>query len=316
MALVRHLRLWYNIGQNHIYGEAYPYKKEGSMKKNKRKKGGLGIVLLAILALFIGYLIWENSGFAITHYTYQTRSVPDELDGMKILLITDLHNKEFGENNETLLSAIREGAPDLIAITGDLISRNDTDLSPAVNLAKACTEIAPVYYVTGNHERQSALGEQLIAQLEEAGVTVLMDEAATFTYGEGKISLWGISDDLQQYEREYPDAGQLSFTLSRLRLEGNQSFRILLAHEPQYFSTYAKSGVDLVLSGHTHGGQFRIPLIGAVYCPDQGFFAKYQSGIYKEGDTTMYLSRGLGSSTIPFRAFCRGELVFITLKAK
>ena len=105
-------------------------------------------------------------------------------------------------------------------------------------------------------------------------------------------------------------------TLSRLRLEGNQRFRILLAHEPQFFSTYAKSGVDLALSGHTHGGQFRIPLIGAVYCPDQGFFAKYQSGVYTEGDTTMYLSRGLGSSTIPFRAFCRGELVFITLKAK
>lgn len=74
--------------------------------------------------------------------------------------------------------------------------------------------------------------------------------------------------------------------------------------------------MDLALSGHTHGGQFRIPLIGAVYCPDQGFFAKYQSGVYTEGDTTMYLSRGLGSSTIPFRAFCRGELVFITLKAK
>ena len=173
-----------------------------------------------------------------------------------------------------------------------------------------------MYYVTGNHERQSSLGAQLIAQLEEAGVTVLMDEAATVSYGEGKLSLWGISDDLQAYEKEHPQEEQLSFTLSRLRLEGNQRFRILLAHEPQFFSTYAKSGVDLVLSGHTHGGQFRIPLIGAVYCPDQGFFAKYQSGVYTEGDTTMYLSRGLGSSTIPFRAFCRGELVFITLKAK
>ncbi|PWL42780.1 metallophosphoesterase [Christensenella sp. MSJ-20] len=286
------------------------------MKKGSGRRGGLGIVLLALLALLIGYLIWENSGFSVTDYTYQTRSVPDELDGMKILLLTDLHNKEFGENNEALLDAIREGAPDLIAITGDLISRNDTDLAPAVNLAKACTEIAPVYYVTGNHERQSSLGAQLIAQLEEAGVTVLMDEAATVSYGEGKLSLWGISDDLQAYEKEHPQEEQLSFTLSRLRLEGNQRFRILLAHEPQFFSTYAKSGVDLVLSGHTHGGQFRIPLIGAVYCPDQGFFAKYQSGVYTEGDTTMYLSRGLGSSTIPFRAFCRGELVFITLKAK
>ncbi len=143
-------------------------------------------MLLALLALLIGYLIWENSGFSVTDYTYQTRSVPDELDGMKILLLTDRHNKEFGENNEALLDAIREGAPDLIAITGDLISRNDTDLAPAVNLAKACTEIAPVYYVTGNHERQSSLGAQLIAQLEEAGVTVLMDEAATVSYGGGQ----------------------------------------------------------------------------------------------------------------------------------
>ena len=84
---------------------------------------------------------------------------------------------------------------------------------PAVNLAKACTEIAPVYYVTGNHERQSSLGAQLIAQLEEAGVTVLMDEAATVSYGEGKLSLWGISDDLQAYEKEHPQEEQLSFTL-------------------------------------------------------------------------------------------------------
>ena len=100
------------------------------MKKGSGRRGGLGIVLLALLALLIGYLIWENSGFSVTDYTYQTRSVPDELDGMKILLLTDLHNKEFGENNEALLDAIREGAPDLIAITGDLISRNDTDLAP------------------------------------------------------------------------------------------------------------------------------------------------------------------------------------------
>lgn len=274
-------------------------------------------MLLALLALLIGYLIWENSGFSVTDYTYQTRSVPDELDGMKILLLTDLHNKEFGENNEALLDAIREGAPDLIAITGDLISRNDTDLAPAVNLAKACTEIAPVYYVTGNHERQSSLGAQLIAQLEEAGVTVLMDEAATVSYGEGKLSPLGhFRRPPRPMKRNTPRRSSSPSPCPGCGWRATSVFAFFLPTSPSFSPPMPKAAWIWSSAAIPMGGQFRIPLIGAVYCPDQGFFAKYQSGVYTEGDTTMYLSRGLGSSTIPFRAFCRGELVFITLKAK
>ena len=260
-----------------------------------------------ICALFCltGFLYWQNNGLMLTKITH-TKNVPKELNGYKILQVSDLQNKAFGVNQRNLIKKMKTASPDCIVITGDLIDRNRTDLDKAMAFVDAAVAIAPVYYVSGNHEHQSGYFAQLSQQLVASGVTVLENGKSMLPIKGASLELIGLAD-----KRVNPYLAQVLQTLVTGGEEN--AFRILLSHRPELFETYAKSGVDLAFTGHAHGGQIRLPFIGGIFAPNQGFFPTYTSGIYEKNNTTMVVSRGLGNSTFPFRIFNRPELVLVTL---
>ncbi len=279
----------------------------------EEKKSGKGlnkkklIRYLIILAAVLVFALLQNSMLQTTKYTYSNENLPSEFDGYKIVQISDLHNKNFIFDSYPV-SEVEKCKPDMIVLTGDLIDSSNTDTEVAIDFAKEMVKLAPTYYVTGNHEywvdEDVRLG--LINELTEAGVVCLDDEVITISKDGSDISLIGIDEASLGY-------GVLSGLTEEIKSE---EVTILLAHEPQYLEDYAKAGVDLVLSGHAHGGQFRLPFIGGVYAPDQGLFPEYTEGLHEMDGTSMIISRGIGNSVIPLRMFNHPEIVCMTLKAE
>lgn len=270
------------------------------MKYSKRK------ALIAML-LTGAFLYWQDNAIVCSQLVY-TKHVPKAFDGYKILHISDLQNKVFGKKQQTLLYKAECSAPDCIVITGDLIDRNRTNIQAAMDLIHGLVTIAPVYYVSGNHEHQSGQYDNLVELLVEEGVTVLDNGKSIIQRGEDRMVLLGLADkSVNPYYNS---------VLRMLSKEHTNDFTLLLSHRPELFSDYVKHHISLVCSGHAHGGQIRLPFIGGLFAPHQGFFPKYTAGMYTEQDTTMVVSRGLGNSTFPFRIGNRPELVVITLYHK
>ena len=282
------------------------------MMKTKKKF----IVLAAIVAILILLIIWiayGNTDLEIYKYNVKSEDIPSEFDNFRIVQISDLHNAEFGENNEKLLLMLKQADADIIAITGDMIDSRNTDIDVAISFAQKAVNIAPVYYVNGNHESR-VLGEyeKLKQGLTDAGVTILENSSADITIGDEAITLIGINDptfrmDIVDDTMEQNIAHQLVNVIP-----DNDNYKVLLAHRPEYFDVYAGK-VDLVLSGHAHGGQFRIPFIGGLIAPGQGFFPEYYEGSHIKENTEMIVSRGIGNSIIPFRINNKPEIIVAEL---
>lgn len=266
----------------------------------------------AILILFIIWIVWGNVTVGVAHYTVVSFRLPAALDHFKIAVISDLHNARFGQDNRSLIALIEREAPDMIAITGDLIDSGKTDIETAEKLVQRLVEIAPCYYVTGNHE--AWIGEryqELEGKLLDAGAVILHDRAELLTKNNGTVQIIGLDDpDFPGGEPSIQD----SIRNARFGA-GDQAadYCILLAHRPEIFSAYVAGDIDLVLSGHAHGGQFRLPFIGGLIAPGQGLFPKYDAGEYTEGNTTMIVSRGIGNSVVPVRFNNRPEIVIVEL---
>jgi len=263
------------------------------------------IIVCVILAVFAVFCFWQNNMLTVSQYEYENEKISAELDGFKIVQISDLHNKQFGAEQKRLLERVSECSPDIIVITGDIVDSNHTDIGKALAFVEGAAEIAPVYYVTGNHELWLEDGEleELLDGISAAGAVILDDECVTVTSGDSSFILAGLDDSSL-----YND------TIKELELDNSRETVILLAHEPQYLSDYSRENVDLILAGHAHGGQFRLPFIGGIVAPDQGFFPEYTAGVYTENETEMIVSRGLGNSVIPLRLFNFPDIVCVTLK--
>ena len=259
-------------------------------------------VLFAALAI---WTVWGNTALMVSRYTLASDTLPEAFSGLRIAQVSDLHNAEFGEENEALLSLLEAEEPDLIVLTGDLVDSYRTDTALAADFAAACAGIAPTYYVTGNHEARIHGFDALQTALEACGVTVLRDETAALEWEGAVIGLIGADDP------GFHD-GRLATAVISAAVE-EFDFTVLLAHRPELFEGYASLGVDVVLSGHAHGGQFRLPLVGGLIAPGQGLFPAYDAGIYTQGGCRMVVSRGLGNSIIPLRFNNRPELVIVTL---
>lgn len=280
--------------------------------KNKKR-----IVVLTILAIILLTLIiwtaWGNTALELNTYTITSEKLPEAFNGYRIAHISDLHNAEIGKDNEKLLSMLREAEPDIIAITGDLIDSRNTNIEIALHFAKEAVKIAPCYYVTGNHEARVSEYKDLKEGLNELGVIVLEDEKVEIKqYGE-KIVLLGVDDP--SFQTDYLHGDSVTVMRGNLQELKNEeyAYRVLLSHRPELFETYVESGVDLVLSGHAHGGQFRLPFVGGLVAPNQGLFPKYETGLYTCNSTSMLVSRGIGNSIIPFRFNNRPEVILIEL---
>lgn len=247
--------------------------------------------------------------------TVSSSRILSAFNGFRIAQISDLHNAEFGKDNAELLQALSECEPNIIVITGDLVDVEHTDIDIALDFAKGAAQIASTYYVTGNHEASLSQYDELKTGLESIGVVVLEDASMQLEYKDEVITLIGLSDPSFPIKRDM--SGEIpSMVGTKLRgLIGNKNdYTILLSHRPELFETYVNCGVDLVLSGHAHGGQFRLPFIGGLVAPNQGLFPQYDAGLYTKGNTNMVVSRGLGNSIIPIRFNNRPEIVIVTLE--
>ena len=272
------------------------------IRSNRKKYIKSAIVLLIVIVLLL-FCNFQNKHLETTHYTYETEQLGVDLDGYRIVQISDLHNAKFGKNNQKLVDRIRECEPDMIVLTGDLVDSNHTNVDRAVQFVDEIVKICPVYYVTGNHEYwlDTSEYEKLMDGLVSAGVVILDNQVVEISRGDAKFRLVGLDD------KSLADG-----TLEAL-LSDEKELTVVLAHEPQYFARYAGTGVDLVLSGHAHGGQFRLPFVGGIVAPDQGFLPEYTAGEYYMNGTEMIVSRGLGNSVIPVRLFNYPEIVCVEL---
>ena len=280
---------------------------------NHKKKNA--IILVAVSIAFVAIVIWiawGNSALMVNEIKITNDKIPQSFEGFRIAQVSDLHNAELGKDNNKLIEKLNECEPDIIVLTGDLIDSNHTNLEVALSFARQAVKIAPCYFVTGNHEAWvGSQYEELRTSLENAGVTVLQDEAIELNYGNECIQLIGLNDPDFSERDSFLSESILETKLSQVNI--SNGFTILLSHRPEHFNVYQNKNIDLVLSGHAHGGQFRLPFLGGVIAPNQGLFPKYDAGIYTENGTTMIVSRGIGNSIIPVRINNRPEIIIIEL---
>lgn len=274
--------------------------------KNRKAIKIIFIFVIAVIAVI--YLYWGNTKIGVTNITVTSENIPDEFNGFKIVHISDLHNAEFGDGQKDLIDKIEAQDADIIVITGDMIDSRRTDVDKAVELITGLGNKIPVYYVTGNHESRVREYNELESKLIENGVTVLKNESVKIEKDSSFINIIGVDDPSFGMS-----ANDIFHTVSELKTDG---YDVLLSHRPELFETYCESGAELVLCGHAHGGQVRIPFIGGIVAPNQGLFPEYTAGSYKSGSTEMIVSRGLGNSIIPLRVNNPPELVVITLSGE
>lgn len=281
-------------------------------------------VILTILAVLIIIVLWitiyDSNRFVIVRHTFSDKRIRKS---MRAVVITDLHNKSFGRNNELLLAAIREQTPDFILVGGDIpTAKPGKSLDIAISFLRELTKEYTVYYANGNHEHRMKLypetygdmWERYESALKELGVKLLVNEKVELP--ECGLCIYGSEIEKKYYIRFKTAQMDESYMESILGKKEEKYYNILLAHNPDYFPQYAVWGADLVLSGHVHGGMVRIPFWGkGVVSPKVSFFPKYDGGVFRQGNSTMLLGRGLGMHTIPVRTFNPGELLVVDFKA-
>ena len=274
------------------------------MSKSKK----LITFIVCIICLLI-YLQYENKALEITTIEVEDSKIPKSFDNFSIIQISDLHDAEFGKNQKNLIERVKEIDPDIIVITGDFIDFSRYNIENSSNFIYGVSDSCEVYYVPGNHEAAlKSRYEEVQNNLQKAEATVLDNQNHKICKDNECINLIGVQD-ISFIENK--DENILENTISELKEES--LYNILLSHRPNLWKIYEKAGMDLVLSGHAHGGQIRLPFTNGLYAPDQGVFPQYTSGANKFGNTLVVISRGLGNSRFPFRVNNRPEIVNIIL---
>ena len=284
------------------------------MKTHSKKHRGRGcltaLIIIALIAAVCAFLIKDSrDDLEISRYEVESAKLAESFDGFRIVQLSDLHGAEFGDDGMGLVEKVRELEPDIIALTGDFIT-DENDLAAVKKLAERITKLCPVYFVSGNHEFGSGFAVELRNILEDAGVKYLSNEYLTISRGEDSILLGGVED---------PNAYADMITPEELAQKMNEAapatFKILLGHRNYWMTEYPELPVDLILSGHAHGGLVRIPGVGGLIGTDRHLFPDFVEGKFNNGNYTMIVSRGLGNSVPIPRIFNRPEIVCVTLKA-
>ena len=264
--------------------------------------------VLVVLGCLAGFVLWENVSVQTEEFSATLASLPAEFDGLRLVVLADLHGRQFGQDSAALLEAVKEARPDLICLPGDLFDE-DTDLSMLPPLLEGLTALAPVCYVTGNHEWQVKELRQVLASMEAAGVTVLQNEYALLRRGEATLVVAGVDDPCGPADKKTPRA-----LVEEIRAEQGDPCILMLSHRNDELPLWAGLGVDLVLSGHCHGGVVRLPFLGGVFGTEHQLFPDFDSGLYRSAQTTLFVSRGLGLGRLPFRLNNRPQLAILTLR--
>ncbi len=277
--------------------------------KISKKSKIIVLFLFCFVLVFLGWNIYQNQYIQVNEITIKSDYLPDDFQGYKIAHISDLHNAEFGENNEKLLSLIKEQKPDIIVVTGDIVDSRRTNVQIARDFANNATQIAPIYYVTGNHEARVDMEDEIdFIELNE-NVIVLHNQNVLLEKGDSVVQLIGVDDP--DYRAVEDSTEYMNEQLEKY--SDNEYFKILLSHRPELFETYVQNNMSVVFSGHAHGGQVRFPFIGGLIAPHQGLFPQYDSGLFSLNNTNMVVSRGVGDSILPLRINNPPEIIIVTL---
>lgn len=255
----------------------------------------------------------------ITEYNIKTEKFASD-DSLRIVQLSDLHKKKFGKNNINLTDRVRSLSPDVIFITGDMVSRSTTELESFITFLHTLADIAPVYYALGNHETDMEnvnfpLYQKLIGEVNNTCVLV-NNHTEKIKLKNSDVNVTGLTIFQECYKNNgsYKNLRNL-FREDIINLLGTEpdsnSLNILLAHNPIFFDAYADYGSDIILSGHVHGGCIKLPFIGGLLSPERKFFPKYYSGLYKKKNSTMIVSCGLGK----FRLFNPPEIIVINISS-
>lgn len=282
--------------------------------KAKKRRHPLRWVAALLVLLVAGwfFLQWQLWGIQVTVTQVSVHNLPEGFEGLRIVQLSDLHGHEYGQDSRDLLELVAEQEPDLIAVTGDLIDQ-EGQLAMVPALARGLAAIAPTYYVTGNHEWAAADVRQLKGVLAECGVTVLSNQYVALERNGDSLVLAGVDDPNGFADQKTPEE-----LYSEIQQEVGETCTILLAHRNDRFGQYAAAGYDLVISGHAHGGIVRLPFTDGLLGTDRRLFPTWTAGVYTLGDSTLFVSRGLGNNTVPipgFRLFNRPDLAVLELTA-
>lgn len=273
------------------------------MKKIRRL-----LALLALFALAAGFVYWQNFTLQVEPVELFFESLPPQFDGLRVAELSDLHGRSFGENNVRLLRTLQKARPDMICICGDLFDEK-TDLTMLEPLLTGLTDIAPVYYVTGNHEWQVKNLRETLQKMRAWGVTVLENEGRVLSRGGAEMVVAGVHDPCGPYDMKTPAA-----LVRELRSAQGNDFILMLSHRNDELAMWSQLGVQLVLSGHCHGGVVRLPFVGGVFGTRRELFPEYDAGVYRQDGTTLFVSRGLGYTNVHFRLFNRPHVPIMILR--
>ncbi|MGL4572152.1 MAG: metallophosphoesterase [Clostridium sp.] len=271
-------------------------------------RGKIKMYLIIIIVILVALFLYVQNNLLYINKIELNSSEFSLKSDYKIVHLSDLHNKMFGDNQNKLVDKIKEIKPDMIVYTGDIVDSYSYKEEPALILMAELLKIAPVYYVTGNHEIRLGVYETLKEKFTKLGVTVLEDEVHKIYVEDNEIDLIGLKDG--QIE-------ELEYNLNEILINNkSDNFKMLLSHRPDGIEVYSNNNIDLAFTGHAHGGQVRIPFFGGIIAPGQGFFPEYTEGKHTMNNTTMVVSRGLGNSAFPFRILNRPEIVVLEIKGK
>lgn len=271
------------------------------------------MILVLTVAVIWLFLYMNNHWLQTTTYTVESERLPQAFAGLTIVQVSDLHDARFGKQQSKLVEKVKRQQPDLIFLTGDLIDSNRYDLARSLEAVEQLVALADVYYVTGNHEVAVNQVDEIKSALVSLGVHVLTNEAHILTKAGEQIAIAGVDDPLMR-ATELPEVPVSDYVDEALLHIPEDMFTLLLSHRPEVFTVYGEKAVDVVFTGHAHGGQVRIPGVGGLIAPGQGWLPDYTAGKHETGNASMIISRGLGNSIVPFRILNRPEIVVVKLK--
>ncbi len=290
-----------------------------------KRPGRMISIIAIIIIVFVLLLLYSNMALTYSRYEKMSSKLPVEFDGFKIVLVSDLHGKSFGKSNSILTGMIDIENPDIVLMSGDMVSGKD-DLPIFYELAYDLGRRYETYYIYGNHEArfEADVLEEMNNNLEEYGINIINNEVTVIERNGASIALYGLTLPLYFYSGTNEDGNFIyEPTVNEIDdyFEYEQDidknmFKMLLTHTPLYFDTYAEWGADIVFCGHIHGGVVRIPFIGGIFSPHKELFPHYDAGEYTAGASTLILSRGMGEHSGSVRLFNPADLCVITLKAE
>lgn len=275
------------------------------------------IMFLVVIIATLGLIYISTNVIKTKKYQVKNSKLPEEFNGLKIAHISDVHSKIFGKDNSGVIDRVIKENPDVVIMSGDIIDKREEDIEKFVSMYKKIYERYPTYYSIGNHERK--LGwkkyKKYLKMLQMCGVHVIINGSEKLIKNDKHIIINALKfrENMQpkvltkEKEEEF-----ISYMKNKLKNLDTKDFNILIAHDPENFKMYKQLGVDLVFSGHVHGGLIRFGKI-CLLSPRRTFFPKYSYGKNTEENTTIITSAGMGKATLPIRLFNRPEIVIVTL---